>query len=746
MKAIEKTRNMRSTGRKKTLCRLGKASIILAAICSLSSTSAAALLTYTTSWIGNTYGYGDSQWVPYDIRAIYVRPNGTVYSNAPWDESGAEISVFKDGVVLTNAGHTHGWGNEGGDAITGNAHYLFAAVRVGNEKGHLQLLHNWPDKGQIWYGVTRRELDSPENGKSFSSGKGNLGSTVAHSFLVINEVADVPETAIDATKPYVTGLAANNEELFVSNYLQNRIEVYDVETMQKKREWSLPHPRALAMAADGHSLWAIHDAEAGREKTVDCYEESGRQVQSLAIPSGVDPIAITVDKNGRILVADNGASQQILVFVPGTGSLAVKTTIGVKGGILAAPRGAPGPMRFNGLSGIGVDADNNLYVAGNGAGPRPLKSTGTTLESYSPDGNRRWSLTGLLFVDGIDADRSDSTIVYSNMQRFKMDYTRPLGKEWRWDGTLTDRFKYPESLMLHFTHGGNSAPMIRNIQGHSVLFTTDMYSHVLGIYRFAGQDGTVAIPSGLISRQTVPGEWPRYQPKNQAWMWRDANGDGAFEANEYAIDPDGLDNSVCAGWWIDTDGGIWEARGKAHIRYLPLLGFDAHGSPLYDFAHAREFDLPAPFTQANRVQYNVDTDTLYVTGYTAAMPNSNDTWKEAGRVLARYDGWLHGDKKHRYDLNFAWNLASKPIQTIMSVYQERDYIFAVESVLAKVHVYDSATGREVGLIVPGKEVGGTSGWVDTTQGISAHRRQDGEYLIYVEEDARAKVLMYRWKP
>jgi hypothetical protein len=31
-------------------------------------------------------------------------------------------------------------------------------------------------------------------------------------------------------------------------------------------------------------------------------------------------------------------------------------------------------------------------------------------------------------------------------------------------------------------------------------------------------------------------------------------------------------------------------------------------------------------------------------------------------------------------------------------------------------------------------------------GISAHRQPDGEYLIFVEEDARGKVLMYRWKP
>lgn len=35
---------------------------------------------------------------------------------------------------------------------------------------------------------------------------------------------------------------------------------------------------------------------------------------------------------------------------------------------------------------------------------------------------------------------------------------------------------------------------------------------------------------------------------------------------------------------------------------------------------------------------------------------------------------------------------------------------------------------------------------DLLTGITAHRRKDGEYLVFVEEDYRAKVLLYRWKP
>lgn len=717
---------------------------------SLSGSSVGAPLTYTTSWLGNTFGYGDGSWVPYDIRSIYVRPDGTVYSNAPWDEAGAEIAVFKDGRMLGAGEHTHGWGNHGGDVITGNSHYLFAASQIDSEGGHLKLLNNWPDAGHRWYGITRRSIDDVQSGKPFKDGRGNIGMKVAQSFLLINEVDDVPKA--DDTMSYVTGLAASDSKLFVSNYLLNRVEVYDAETMEKERQWSVAQPQGLALDADQKSIWVIHSKDAtatgetDRAKTVEHYDDKGVLLQALTLPAGTDPSALTVDRNGRVLIADDSINQQILVFDPKKGTQLV-TTIGVKHGILAAPRGEPGPLRFNGLSGIGVDAQNNLYVAANGVGPRPRTPTGTTLESYTPDGKRRWMLQGLLFVDGADVDQANPAVIYTNMQRFKMDYDQPPGKEWHWTGTLVDRFKYPDSMMLHGTRGGNSAPMIRRMAGHDFLFTTDMYSHALGIFRFDPVHmGTTAIPSGLLSRETTRDNWPQIQPKGAGWLWRDTNGDGTFSPDEFTADPEGLDQSVCAGWWIDNNGGIWAARGKSRIRYLPFKGLDKLGNPIYTFADAQEFDLPQPFIQANRVQYNADTDTLYVVGYTPDMPYSAQAWKEGGPVLVRYDGWLHGKKTRRYDIHFPWSLSSKPVQVIASVVENHGYIFAIETILGKIHVYESNTGRDVGLIEPGKEVGRATGWVDLTQGMSVFRRANGEYLIFAEEDARAKVLMYRWKP
>ena len=39
-----------------------------------------------------------------------------------------------------------------------------------------------------------------------------------------------------------------------------------------------------------------------------------------------------------------------------------------------------------------------------------------------------------------------------------------------------------------------------------------------------------------------------------------------------------------------------------------------------------------------------------------------------------------------------------------------------------------------------------TGWIDLLTGITAFKRSTGEYLLFVEENDKAKSLIYRWKP
>lgn len=78
-----------------------------------------------------------------------------------------------------------------------------------------------------------------------------------------------------------------------------------------------------------------------------------------------------------------------------------------------------------------------------------------------------------------------------------------------------------------------------------------------------------------------------------------------------------------------------------------------------------------------------------------------------------------------------------------------DYVFTGRwKKRGRIGVNRMSDGAERGVFDPGETVGGNknTGWMDGMPGITAHRRQDGEYLVFVEEDYKAKVLVYRWRP
>jgi hypothetical protein len=80
-----------------------------------------------------------------------------------------------------------------------------------------------------------------------------------------------------------------------------------------------------------------------------------------------------------------------------------------------------------------------------------------------------------------------------------------------------------------------------------------------------------------------------------------------------------------------------------------------------------------------------------------------------------------------------------------------DYLFYVEQFDAgrgRVHVHRLVDGAYVGYMDPDATVGGrpNCGWADMPNSLTAFRRANGEYMLVVEEDFRAKNLIYRWKP
>lgn len=702
-------------------------------------------LNYTTSWIGNTFGFGDGKWVQQDVEAISVAPDGTVYTNAPWDESGSEIAAYRNGDKLAVAGGTHGWGNAGGDAIATNQTYLYAAMSIGNE-GNGLVGADYPPKDLTWFGLTRRTLANIATGAPFTGGIANSSNATKNSFLLFDAVP----TGTDAA---IRGLAATNAELYVADTYGNRIVVFDAQTMQRLRSWNVPSPGRIAIDSDS-TVWVIQGFGSSSGMSVAHYSTSGTPLPgTLPLPASAIPTDVTIAPTGQILVADNGPLQQILAFNKlASGQTQQAVSIGTRSGIFHPIKGQTGTIRLNGVTGIGFDKANNLYIAQNNFGPRPAGTgytgDGTVLESYI-FGTRslNWRLYGLTFVDSAAFDPASPEEVYTGSKHFTLDYSKPPGQKWTFKAFTMDRFDYPDDPSLHLTRNVRGSPMLRRINGKLYLYTLDMYAHYLTIYRFEpATEGEIAVPSGLLAQNPVPTGWPAGQPAKGEWMWRDLNGNGRVDADEITSNPSTGSKVGNGFYWVDTPGNVWQATPGSGIREMPLQGFDAVGNPVYQYATSRMFAMPQPFTRIARIVYIAETDTMYISGFTAAIPWDSAHWKEAGPVLARYDNWSSGTPSMQYAISLPWNTQSSPQATPVGVAVAGNYIFVAELYTAKVDVYDARTGQPVGYMTPGADVGNTSGWVDIYLGISAVKRANGEYVVALEDDARAKILLYRWTP
>ncbi|MET3230997.1 UNVERIFIED_ORG: hypothetical protein ABIC54_003193 [Burkholderia sp. 1263] len=700
-------------------------------------------LNYTTSWIGNSFGFGDGKWVQQDIQAISVGADGTVYTNAPWDESGSEIAAYRAGDKIAVAGSTHGWGAAGGDAVAVNHTYLYAAMSIGSENNRL-VGADYPPAGQTWFGITRRTLGNIAVGAPFTGGIGNSANATKNSFLLLDTVT----TGTDAG---IRGLAATESELYVADTYANRIVVFDAVSMQRLRSWSANSPGRIAVDTDS-TLWVIGGVSSGTP-VISHYAANGTPLSgTLTLPAGAVPADITVTPSGQILVADIGPSQQILVFTKdANGKPQAAAPLGTRNGIFHVIKGVPGNGRFNGVTGIGVDPAGNLYVAQNGEGPRPIGSAsvgqGAVLESYvSSSRTLNWRLYGLTFLDSAAFDPANPGSVYTGSKRFTLDYSQPPGREWSYAAFTLNRFDYPGDPTFHQPRGVRGEPMVRRINGQPFLYTLDPGAHYLNVYRFDSAHGEMAIPSGLLAQNPLPGTWPSGQPTYGEWLWRDGNGNGTVDASEISSNPSTGSTVGNGFWWVDTPGNVWLATPTSGIREMPLQGLDSAGNPIYTYASSKMFAMPQPFTRIARMVYIAETDTMYISGFTSAIPWDSTHWKEAGPVLARYDNWSSGTPSQQYTVSLPWNTQSTPQTTTVGVAVAGNYIFVAELYTAKVDVYDARTGQAVGYMTPGASVGNTSGWVDVYLGISAVQRGNGEYVVLLEDDARAKILMYRWTP
>jgi hypothetical protein len=682
--------------------------------------SGALASSYKTSWIGNSFG-GGSKWMQNHIHAMYVAPNGTVFTNSIWDEGGRESGIYKDGDIVSLADDLHGWNRLGGTAVIANNKYLYVAMLQGGVNRKDQ---DYPPEGTNWYSVRRYNL----SGKTapFSSGRG-----WDKSMLIVS------------MKNPVTGLALSGNKLYVGTEAENIVRVYDAEEMKELSSFSVPRPGKMIVDRQGN-FWIIQSKKDNNPAKIVRYSPTGKQLPQ-EITDVVQPTAIALDNQDRLLVAENGQRQQVLIYEIKNKPKQIGT-FGVKGGIFAGTPGEVGDLKLYGLTGVGTDAKGNIYVSNNG-----FNDSGSDLRMFSPSGKLEWNLVALHFVDNSDVDpNTDGGKVFAKQEEFVMDYSKPAGQKWTYKGFSVNPFKYPDDPRLHKVP---TSVWFRNIQGKPFLFMTDMYNSFLLVYRFNRKsEGYIAIPAAMFTNTNPNGKatasdvgdknWPPYQPQKGEWIWTDKNGNGSFDKDEYESFED---YPFLGGWWVDSKGDVWKTvRTKEGIRHFTLQGLNAHGNPMYSYKAMEKIATPKIFTDIRRIEYLPETDIMYISGFTEENPQGEDYGKNFGSEIARYEKWSKNkaNPQPRYRMTVPYDPKAEPPKYVASMSTAGDYLFTVQVKTAEVHVHNATTGELLKKFKPGPEVASESGWVDIPYGIRAFRRKNGEYLLFVEEVTKAKVVLY----
>ena len=667
-------------------------------------------LIYSTTWVGNTFG-GGPRWIQNFAEDLCVLADGTCVVGSFWDEGGREVGLYKDRQPIAKLDHTH---MRGGKAVVATAKYVFYAHTCAREDQPEVKAGEAPRHKPIClFGVSRWTLD----GKTAPF---KDGATHHKNMWVFNE-------ALDNHDLIPRGLATDGKLLYLADTSANRIRVLDVETMRPIRDFPADKPERLTVDQAGN-VWVI---VTGGHKIISFTADGRLREQAVTMSRDSIAAALVFSPNGQLVVADHGPRQQLLYFDVSHANAELVDTFGDEGGMFAGPHpGRAGPTRLAMPTGAGFDAEGNLYVTCN------VPHGGTVIRAFTPAKNLIWELLGLEFVsvaDAVPGTNGRELLTASN--RYAFNYDSQPGQGWRWQALTFNPFRSPDDLRQHLSVL-QCATSVRVLEGKTFLCQRGMWQGVLGIYR---QEGEIFVPSVILSSEQLKVEksdWkPKGQPDKGRWFWRDKNGNGRFDDDEYTPT-----EGPSGEYWasnVDTGGDIWQAGRESGIWRWRFNGLDQQGNPKYD-SKPDHWPMPQPFTDLLRTEYDPETDTMYLTGQTRDRPISGGEWGTAGTVAVRFDSWTQSPTQ-RFRIDFPYRPGS---QFMVSFHAVGDLLFAVDCKSAHVSVYENRAGKFLGLLKPGPEVHGESGWVDFRDAIRATRLNDGNYLVMVEEDYKGKVMIY----
>ncbi len=533
---------------------------------------------------------------------------------------------------------------------------------------------------------------------SYNPPKSHIGPDLLHFTWQPGDV-NSPRYVDDVPLPETaTSLSCGNDKILIG--YPDKIELRDETGMQLSASYPASDIKSVLLAPDG-SFWviagnAVHHLQANGNDT------------GVTLPAIGAAASLGWSNTGKLIVSDNGPAQQVLFFDV-SGQPRLTSTFGVKGGLYSGIPGAVAPQKLFALRGAGMDVKGNLYVGMS----FPMGASGNAfMRAFSPAGKLLWEDYATSFVDTFGFQPgSDGTVVFGRTTRWNLDFSRHSpGSEATLIAVTLDPLRYPDDPRLK---GTGYAVYPRLIDGTQLLYAIAMYGR--GFVIFAGAPGTDILHQ--------VGNSPKV-----GWSWN-----------------------------VTDDGDIWHGDAPQRKIALYRLKSITAGVPVYDWQHPQTWPWPADFNSVNRVIYNKATDSLYVFGWFKGQGDPR-LWGVVGLTARRYDGWLAGNP------HIVWTNTALPTLMLSAsgkhilapgkdVSLAGNYLFigmardaGGPGSIPRVNILNANTGKFVGELTSGPEVGLYGGWEDRVGSLQATERKNGEYLILVEDDEHARNLLFRWQP
>ena len=383
----------------------------------------------------------------------------------------------------------------------------------------------------------------------------------------------------------VTGLAADEAQIYVSYGRRNLVAVYDGEG-NLTRQLDLPGPRQMALTLTG-DLLVISAGTVVRVARGAGTPDARPPTPEPLIASHLDgPQGIAVGADGRVYVSNRGALQHVSVFDAEGGYL---HSIGKAGG-----RPAIGAYDATGMytpEGIAVDANNRLWVAEASDSPKRISvwdaADGAHVKEF-------FGSSGYFGYGFIDPARPEE--IYAHNVLWDIDWeaytTTPKSTIWR----RTDPDMAPDPRPEGY--GGNFRMLTadngrqygwggtdRNHNAILYLREGDIFRPVAGFIN----PWNISFPGLAAWRAELVAQWDadniRSDLRPTAMFWQDANGDGKVQPEELTVLGRGQTRLNFA--WVDAALNIRLTNGFV----LEPERIEDDGRPVYVFADARATGL-----------------------------------------------------------------------------------------------------------------------------------------------------------